>query len=79
MGANSTGTFALSVTSESIPASEEGVAPSREIRITLPNGKVTAFDSKTISCAINSAFHAVNIESAAASSQTLETTENRRR
>ena len=78
MGANSTGTFALSVTSESIPASEEGVAPSREIRITLPNGKVTAFDSKTISCAINSAFHAVNVESAA-SSQTLETTENRRR
>ena len=79
MGANSTGTFALSVSSELIPSSEGGVAPSREIRIILPNGKVTAFDNDTISRAINSAFHAVNGESAAASSQILETTENRRR
>lgn len=73
------GSFALSVLSETIRASEDTIAPSREIRITLSGGKVITFDRNTISRAINSAFHAVKGEGATASSQILETTENRRR
>jgi hypothetical protein len=80
MGENSSGngSFALSVLSETIRASEESIAPSREIRIILPSGNVITFDRNTISRAINSAFHAVKGECAAANSQTLETIENRR-
>ena len=81
MGENSSGngSFALSVLSETIRASEDNIAPSRAIRIILPSGKVITFDGKTISLAINSAFYAVKGEGATASSQILETTENRRR
>ena len=81
MGENPSGngSYALSVLSETIRASEDTIAPSREIWITLPGGKVITFDRNTISLAINSAFHAVKGEGATASSQILETTENRRR